>query len=403
VNLHSISFYLLSLMLCTIPTQFAQGDSSPVWQQSVNEKLGGYRQRIDELESIGGAYSPELTEALSDYGHALRAQGKYEEAVALFKRGAHLARINEGLHNAAQIPLVRGEIASLFDAGNYDAIDQRQQYLLTVELKSLKDAGALANALMQQANWQQTAFKLNLGEQPALRLENMYNLYQHALTQLATEKGMNSTALIPALQGLLTTHYLIADFDYTHPLEATNIDTFENRKQYNYAASVKSDNYKRGEQIITTLHNVRMEQLDEGETDPDTTATLVMLGDWHLYHGRRDAAFEVYLTAFQELVETDDAKTNIPELFDNPVALPDVDGIRSLTPASTPNEEAIVIEFGVDSRGRAFDIKRLDTNEALDSKAKRLKRELHQTRFRPRIEAGKAVETTQIVQAFNIL
>ncbi len=48
------------------------------------------------------------------------------------------------------------------------------------------------------------------------------------------------------------------------------------------------------------------------------------------------------------------------------------------------------------------DLQRMDENEAEDRQAARLMRQLRNTTFRPRFEAGQPVETEKLVKAFNI-
>ena len=46
---------------------------------------------ISRLESRDGAYSPDLPEQMLSLGLALQQQERHSEAVAIFKRGVHLA------------------------------------------------------------------------------------------------------------------------------------------------------------------------------------------------------------------------------------------------------------------------------------------------------------------------
>jgi len=103
-----------------------------------------------------------------------------------------------------------------------------------------------------------------------------------------------------------------------------------------------------------------------------------------------------------ELAERDDAQVQIDHLFGEPVALPDVAGVRRLPPGVNTAEADILLQFGVSGRGRVVNLERLDENEDSDAKAHRLMRTLRKTKFRPRFEAGQPIETEKIVRAFNI-
>jgi hypothetical protein len=128
----------------------------------------------------------------------------------------------------------------------------------------------------------------------------------------------------------------------------------------------------------------------------------VTLGDWALWNDRREDADEIYKTVLAELAARDDAKEEGRGPLDEPVALPDIKGLRTLPPAVSADEGNILLEFGVNSRGKVIDLVRLDTNEDIDAKAGRLMRVLRNTLFRPRFKAGQPVGTDKLVRAYEI-
>ena len=65
------------------------------------------RNAISEIESSHGAYAAGLPEQMLSLGLSLQKQERHGEALAVFKRGVHLARINNGLYSAEQIPLLQ--------------------------------------------------------------------------------------------------------------------------------------------------------------------------------------------------------------------------------------------------------------------------------------------------------
>ena len=85
-----------------------------------------YQFYITDLESRYGPYAPGLSEQLLGLGSVYQKQGLHEEAAAVFKRGVHVARINDGLYSSSQIPLLQGLIQSLVAMGEYEGADERQ-------------------------------------------------------------------------------------------------------------------------------------------------------------------------------------------------------------------------------------------------------------------------------------
>ncbi|GAB5445154.1 MAG: hypothetical protein Gyms2KO_00270 [Gymnodinialimonas sp.] len=367
-------------------------------EREVEVDFRHYESQIEALEVQHGAYAAGLSEPLLGLGLALQSQGRHDEAVEIFKRGAHLARINDGLHSAAQIPLLQGEISSHLASGDYASVEDRQRYLYRVQLRSRDSTEGLAHIFLQQAEWQYQAYRLGVGDAGS-RLGNMRRLYLGAYNDVVQREGASSPALIPPLQYLMRTYYLIAD--YNPPAEPADSQGWAKDLSRQRENLGKTRNYTQGRAVISMLYGLEQEAADD--ISPGTARARIMLGDWHLYNSRHDAARAAYDTALQELDALDAAQTQQDAVLGQPVPLPDIDGLRplSLTPGQAANGD-IMLQYTVNRSGRAVDIKRLDTNKALNSKARRVERHLKRTRFRPRFEGGQPVRTENLVYAVDI-
>ena len=359
-----------------------------------------FRKTIAGIESSQGAYGSALSEQLLSLGLALQSQGQHDEAIGLFKRGVHLARINDGLYSSQQIPLLQGQIASHIALGNYAMADERQHYMYRVQVRN-KDNVELTTALMQQANWQHNAYRLGLGSQGYTRIMNMWDLYRLALNDIISREGDTSPRLLPPLHGMLQAQYLISDYNWEDQSHNSG-DDLGARQDLNRFMAYRAQSFQKGSAVITAIHDIELQR--EGEQSVAAAQALVMLGDWQLWHEKRDTAWRTYQGAMVELAERDDAQVQIDHLFGEPVALPDVAGVRQLPPTVDTAEANILLEFGVNERGRVINLERLGENDtdSRDHKGYRLMRLLRKTKFRPRFEAGQPVETEKIVRAFNI-
>jgi hypothetical protein len=396
---------LLRLLLIALsagsPWLWAQDEdaTAPNPQASQAAEERAFRQAIDRLESKQGAYGAELSEQLLSLGLTLQSEGRHEEAISQFKRGAHLARINNGLYSQAQIPLIQGQIGSHIALGNYLAADERQQYMYKVQLRSMATGEPRTMALMQQANWQYQAYSLDIGENSFTRLMNMWDLYRLALNDIIALEGEDSANLLYPLRGMLRTQYLISGYKFDDA-EALSMDDLGARQQLNRFNAYRSQSYEKGQAVVQSIYNIEREH--QGENSPATANALSMLGDWQLWHNQKDAARQSYQDALAELAQADAAQVETKQLFDEPVALPNMDGVRPLPRAVSAEEGDILLEFGVSKKGRVVDLERTDENEVSASQANRLMRVLRRTRFRPRFEAGQPVGTQNIVRAYKI-
>lgn len=363
-------------------------------------EVNAYRTAIATIESEFGAYAPQLPEQLLSLGLGLQKQGRHPEAITVFKRGTHLARISDGLYSAAQIPLVQGEIYSQMVTSQFEEADERQSYLYSVQVRSLAGSGGRTQALMQQALWQYNAYQLDIGENPFVRLLNMWDLYRLAVNEIVESQGETSSDLLPPLNGMLKAQYLISSFDAESPESRWNSDQNFNETGNSRFSAYRTQSYKKGQAVIRAIYEIkRTHSVDKGMTSIES---LILMGDWKLWHGERDGAMEAYNDALRELALRDAAQKETEQFFGAPVALPDIEGLRPLPPEVAHEQANILLEFNVTERGRVTDLERLnEVDKTFSAAANRLVKVLRRTRFRPRFAEGEAIATEKVVKAYE--
>jgi len=376
---------------------------------SYSRELQAFRDAIAGVESDSGAYAGPLPEQLLSLGLALQNEGHHGDAVGIFRRGAHLARINNGLYSVAQIPHIRNKIISHLALGELSEADESQARLFRIQKRNLATGGVQTEALLQQARWQQQAYNLGLGGPEASfgRLLNMWDLNRLALTNTIKLKGDKSSNLLPPLNGMLQAQYLISGHRYRNKKTNSDFNTeMGSRQDQNRFTSYQNKSYEMGRSIIRAIYDIQA--YVHGEKSLQTAQTRVMMGDWMWWHGVRDPAMEAYSHAIGELAELDDAQLQTEKLLGEPVALPDLDGVRPLPGEVSADEGNFLVEFGVTPGGRVVDLVRLsdteDENHDIERSGweNRLMRTLRKTKFRPRFVDGEAITTEKIVKAYAI-
>ena len=406
---------LFALALAFTAGPVAAQDAIDTAAVADNNDVAYYRQAIEEMESSQGAYAEGLQEQLLSLGMSLQQQGRHDEAIRVLKRGVHLARINNGLYSIDQIPLLQTEIASHMASGQFLEADERQMYLYRVQQRTLDRGEVRAQALMQQARWQRRAYEMGVGEQGFARLLTMWDLYRLALNDVVDQQGDTSMDLLPPLEGMLESQYLIAGYQGETSSGGYGGDDLAARQNQGRFNAYRSQSYKRGQAVIQAMYDI--EQKNNGGDKVAAAESLVMLGDWMLWHGEREAAFGAYRDAMMELAETDDAQLHRERLFGTPVALPSLAGVRPLPEPIAAENGNLLLEFGVSSRGRVVDLERIE--ESIDSEeveaaedaveqaeeataaTNRFMRKLRRTRFRPRFEDGEPVATEKLIWAYD--
>ena len=392
VNLLS-SILITGLALYSLPNSADERVANEPAVYTVSQEEQAYTRAIEAIESSGGAYAPELSEPLLSLALTLQSQGRHTQAIALFRRGIHLTRVNEGLYCAQQVPLLQGEIASHLAIQDYAMADERQDYLYRVQTRSIEAGDALTDALMQQAQWQYAAYQLGLGAHGYLRLLNMTEFYRQALRNATAgeEEGETSVKLLAPLQGMLETQYLIAGYVWQESDRPFGEDDRPSDALLQFNA-YRAQSYRQGNNIIEAIARIQR----------NVAQTQVMLGDWRLWNGRTKSAWQAYQKAEAELAGEDDAQVQLQKVFGQPIALPDIAGLTPLPPAVDPKEAEIVLEFTVDAKGKVQDLERIDDNDNHNKQAKQLMNRLRKTTFRPRFADGQPQETEKMVKAFDV-
>jgi tetratricopeptide (TPR) repeat protein len=357
-----------------------------------------YQRAIEDLELRDGAFSAGLSEQLLGLGLALQRNGDHQRAIEVFKRGVHIARINEGLYSQRQLSLLQGEIASHIALGSFEEADERQRYLYRVQAQTLSNQSR-GQALMQHALWQRQAYEVGVDEEPFARLNRMWSLYRLALTEMVEVEGETSKALLPPLYGMLRAQYLLSGF-----VGEMSTGTFRTRNFYpgedTSQMAYRGQSYQQGKAVIRAIYDVRTSQPDA--TGIDTIDTTMMLGDWSLWHGRRSEAMETYGKLYAELAQLENAQEVTTAVFGQPRPLPNFPGVRALPEPESGEQGHLLLEFGVTERGRVVDVMRLDENPLNDDVAEDVMRRLRQTPFRPRISDGLPVDTQGLRWAYDV-
>lgn len=395
---------LTNALICSVQAQ----EISPMQDRVVEEEaaavesleLDKFHAALAAIEATQGAYANSLSEQLYSLAIALQQNGQHQEAITTFNRGKHITRINQGLFSAEQIPFLNGEIASHMAMGHLSEADERQTYLLKVQRRSLPSGEVRAQALMEQARWQQTAYELDIGgpDLSFAHLQAMWDLYGDAIDDILLYEEHTSASMLPPLNGLIKTQYLISTFDFEKGVITEKSGIYKNRVEGNVAR-----NYKMGKSILQSIYMVELH--NHGEPSLPTATTLVMMGDWMRWNGKRDSSHQAYLDAMEELSKLDDAEKHIERIFGTPVPLPDVDGLRRLPSTVAQAEGGTLLQFGVSKTGRVFDMVRLDeaTNESKAERktTRRLMRRIRATKFRPRYDGVEQVETEKVLWAYE--
>jgi hypothetical protein len=361
------------------------------------------RGELDAVEASLGPYTPDLVPHLSGLGAAYLSDGKFPEASAAYARAIHLLRVNEGLKTPQQTPLVEQLIESRLAAGQVQAADDQQKYLFAIRRASYRPTDPeMHAAVAQYTDWLRAAYLAEVDSKRFHRLLEMIDINTALAEQVAAEHGDHSRELLPYLHGKLVAEYLVSIYPgekedglrvEVHQQGEIDLPQLEEMRFY----KMRKFNHRYGEE---TAERIRAILAQDAEATPEENAgATVLQADWYQWHRRYAQALPLYEQAWRQGGEAWRTST-----FDAPLELPaQIVFQPGRLPLKTSHEADVRLRFDVTRQGKATDIDLLDTGErASESAVVRSYKFLRDMRFRPRIEAGKAVDTTGLERAYHI-
>lgn len=372
-----------------------------------NRAIGKYEQRVQELESSGGVYQVQLSEILLGLGETYQSLNLHTEAITAFNRSLHINRVNSGLYSINQLTILEQMIKSNTALKDWENLYKNYNYLYWLSKRNYGDNDPqLLPVIDRLGRWHLQAYTSALDEQPFRHLLDADDLYDKAITIIETQHGLNDPRLLNALYGIALTNYQMA----AHVSSAEELDEI----RYGFRNSGNGRNqrflqeefarqelilrsYAKGKKAMTRIVDIHANN-QQLTTDMHALA-LTHLGDWYLLFNKRNSAAKTYDQAYKLMSADENKKQEFDKFFSQPRMLPTIKLPVENEEAVTKNENPsyVVATFNVSSTGRARNIEIIESNPVDDTSLKRkARRSIASSKFRPRFENGKPVETTGI-------
>ncbi len=363
-----------------------------------------YQLAVQQHELNGGAWDENLSQELLGFGTVLQRQGEHEQAIEIFDRAAHLARVTFGLDTLEQIPALQGRINSHIAMGEWDEADRQQQYAYYVHSRGLnRNDPDLVDALAQYAQWSLASYFRGLGEFPHVRLVDAVRLYS-AAHALAVEHYQDDPERLNAyLNDVAGSAYLVAR---TNAVQVAN--TQPNARGFNEFAVVeasvldtyryRSSGFSQGEAALIKAIELQAGLPGEHYSVVNHAEAIAMLGDWYLLFDRRQAGMRHYREAWELLAGESPEQAH--EFFARVQLLPQFNNFseqRRLAAVGRREGGAeygyVDLSFNVNQYGRLSNVDVLAiVPDDSERRVNRLLRELRQSVVRPRLEDGEPVD-----------
>lgn len=385
--------------------------------------IAAYEQSVLARESAGGAFEASLDEELLALGSLLQQSGDYARAQQVLDRALHVNRVNDGLFNMGQVPIIERTIENHLARGDLVAADAQHEYMLYVQRRNLDGRSVdLLPALTRYAEWNLFAFGARLvpstppatedGEEPPRqdvandtidfrtgRLITAHNVYQSLIAIVANNFGLADSRLLNFERQLALTNYLyIATFGLEGELAGGGLAPYGGY----YAEFGGFDpgrpplGFRQGRDSLER----RMTYL-AGRSDTsaaELAQAKLDLADWMLMFSKRMGALDIYTETWNDMVAAGTPAAELDDLFNPayPTEIPTyVDHPYTRAALDIPEDLALQykgyvdVEFKLSRFGVPSGLKVLGKSEsAAPALEGMLLRNLRRAQFRPRITDG---------------
>ncbi|MBI1732820.1 MAG: hypothetical protein HYR49_08650 [Gammaproteobacteria bacterium] len=394
-----------------------------------------YEQQIARLESDYGPYDGRLGEQLLSQGRVYQQLQDHTRAVDSLKRAFHIKRVNDGLQDLGQVPLLHDIIESQIALRDWAEVDQNFDQMLWIYRRNYAEGDQeLLNVYDEVGRWKIQAYRDGLLKDKAYgTVSEAADLFSRTIKLTEQRYGENDPRLVELRYGHALASYQ-AMIEYANrPLDkyvqrqatstvsymqrcmpvrlpngqigmscylipVTNIGTYA-RAQDEKDLDVERRFFaaRRSLERVVAIH----------EAHPDLPAqsraeALVHLGDWHILRGSAGTAMEHYQKAWQLLQGIPEGDKVIEALFGAPVSVPALRlSLPSVDRQVAPENPAkyITVSYDVSKTGRVRNAEVTETSPGAETSSRRKVLEsIRGKRFRPRLENGVAVDTVGTIR-----
>ena len=406
----------------------SSGDSNSSMQ---DQYIKQYLDQINEQEKLHGAMDAQLGEQLLGLGLLYKNHGMYDEAGEVLNRSLQIKRVNDGIQNMDQVPILKALIEVNSAAKQWDELDRNYHLLLWVYERNLEPGDPeLLPIIDLVGRWKMAAYSGGLlSEKASTTLYDLIDMYQSHVNLMTKLYGEDDPRLLGPLKGLA-----IARYQLVSQISSTPVDEFEGFERRTrletqcvrmmdpsgrlitvcrpvevpntgyYVSKQNTKNQRVSEQMVSIRNSlnriVKISSTHPSLSTYDRANALINLGDWYLINNERSTAFENYKQAYQMLSAEDDDSEAIEKLFGEPVRIPFADIFASDGNNETTRKVVkpyVILSFAVTLDGKARQIKVIEQSEPKSFKIRKAATDnIKASLFRPRLEDGKPVATPKI-------
>ena len=345
---------------------------------------------IRAIESARHRFHPDLVEPLSLLGDAHFGQQRIDRALEAYGRALHIRRVSDGLFAPGQVAVVYKQADALKALGNLEEASNREEYAYNVLLKA---HGSLGEEMLPGT------YRLAKWFRESRNIYAARALYEQALRIHEANDKHNTSAALPALEGLVFTYreerfppYYVGDGP-SNSFRAAPMPMTSRGAVFSEQFTI--NNFPAAERALQHIVLIRRE--NPQSTPMEIYDAILDLADWHLMWEHFNKAHTLYEFVYAQMDDADniDAREYFaqPRLLHMPLPA-DPKPPRGSSAQSTEERDRVpgfietTFRISVNGSAQKIEVVAADPEGLMDF---RTRRSVRNSRYRPAMENGKAI------------
>jgi tetratricopeptide (TPR) repeat protein len=375
--------------------------------------IAGYRAAISTAIAREGPYARAIGEDAFALGRLLGVTGDAAEALKAFQLSLQVLRVNHGLYDLQQVPVLRAIIEQHLAQQDIASAHAMQETLFNLQSRHHGDESLMqVTALLEWADWNVSMFLQYEGrsapfftsdsDQLRLRLNNprlglAYTSYKTVLAILQGEGTLSDPRLVMTERKLAALNFML---NQSIQLAVEGLPSYAGQsKDFNSPVQILEQanaiHFHDGSSALqrAIAYGYKVPDPDYNEIGE----RMMALGDWYLLFDRRAAALDIYEDALKLMESASLPQDTVERIMSPgmPIQTPDAD---YLSPAASDRDFAgfIDVQFELGKFGTASNPRIIGGTTDDKHIEKELLRTIRKCKFRPKFVAGAPVSAEQV-------
>lgn len=329
----------------SLSNDLEQSNTENSYSESSNS-INDQQKNISQLQVDAGPYSEELVAPLLSLGILQNENRQYTAAAESFNSAMHIRRVNSGLHDLSQLPILELIISNNINQQDWKATNNNYHLYHWLHRRNYKETDPQMLAVIDKLiAWHLLGTNLEAGPHPGEHFMKLLELHESAVRIVDNYPVKDKFELAKRLYKLALIHYYIAiAVQRGKPVGQYLLQKFnpiQNGESYETTSEkIAAKRFRISRKLVSRI--VSLYESNTSAAAGSEAIALLYLADWDLLFNRHTSANRGYHLAYSKLIENGFSGESVNSFFLTPKLLPKSAFFPDLMVQHTSNNPQLV-------------------------------------------------------------